>query len=84
MMHCHGELNLIPSKNGKSMKIINLYNIRYRGHNCALLTFQRCWEPLLRQRVRLGPVKATVCNNQEMPFQKEIPTTKTKVGKKLN
>ena len=57
VVHCHGDFNLIPSENEKNMKIINVNSIHYRGHNCALLAgSQVCWESLLRQKVRLGPV----------------------------
>ena len=42
--------------NVKNLKIINDYIIHYSGHNCTLLTSQRCLEPLQMQWVRFGPV----------------------------
>ena len=56
MMHYHGEFNLITPENVKNLKIINDYIIHYRGHNCTLLTSQRCLEPLLMQWMRFGLV----------------------------
>ena len=59
MMHYHGEFNLITPENVKNLKIINdyiIHYVHYRGHNCTVLTSQRCLEPLLMQWARFGPV----------------------------